>query len=49
MGVNADLWAVTEAEVGDVMTPVFITCDPARDTPEVVSIRCALRYQTYSR
>lgn len=30
-------FAVVKKKNGDVMTPIFITCDPARDTPPVVS------------
>lgn len=30
-------FAVVKKKNGNVMTPIFITCDPARDTPPVVS------------
>lgn len=28
--------AVVNKKCGNVITPTFITCDPARDTPQVV-------------
>lgn len=32
----AQMVELVKEACGDVMRPVFVTCDPARDTPEVV-------------
>ena len=32
----ADMIDRVKAECGEVLTPIMITCDPARDTPEVL-------------
>ena len=37
---------MVKKEHGDAMSPLFITCDPARDTPPVVSTPAVSYYPT---